>query len=202
MLAVPMARSARAAAVRALWLAYPALVVVVVATANHWWFDAFLSGATAAVSARSPRRRCWPRGRTRGRGARQARLAALPLGLPRISTPPIEKPPRGRSAVLGDRPPEAHRVAADPQRDLAHGLPPLRGGRRARLAGPLLLAASRSSSARSATRSTGATRMSGKGTQFGAFLDSTLDRIEEGVVLDRSRLLFSQAATTSPSRPS
>ncbi|MDA8067890.1 MAG: CDP-alcohol phosphatidyltransferase family protein, partial [Actinomycetota bacterium] len=26
-------------------------------------------------------------------------------------------------------------------------------------------------------------RMSGKGTQFGAFLDSTLDRIEEGVVL-------------------
>jgi len=52
MLAVPMARSARHAAVRALWLAYPALVsFVVVATANHWWFDAFLGGATAAVSA-------------------------------------------------------------------------------------------------------------------------------------------------------
>ena len=26
-------------------------------------------------------------------------------------------------------------------------------------------------------------RMSGKGTEFGAFLDSTLDRIEEGIVL-------------------
>ena len=26
-------------------------------------------------------------------------------------------------------------------------------------------------------------RMSGKGTQFGAFLDSTLDRLEEGIVL-------------------
>ena len=26
-------------------------------------------------------------------------------------------------------------------------------------------------------------RMSGKGTPFGAFLDSTLDRIEEGIVL-------------------
>ena len=52
MLAVPMARTARHAAVRALWAAYPALVVfVVVATANHWWFDAFLGGATAAVSA-------------------------------------------------------------------------------------------------------------------------------------------------------
>ena len=52
MLAVPMARAARHAAVRGLWLAYPALVsFVVVATANHWWFDAFLGGATAAVSA-------------------------------------------------------------------------------------------------------------------------------------------------------
>ena len=34
-------------------------------------------------------------------------------------------------------------------------------------------------------------RMSGKGTLFGAFLDSTLDRIEEGIVLDRGRLATS-----------
>ena len=52
MLALPMARSARHGAVRALWLAYPAVVTfVVVATANHWWFDAVLGGATAAASA-------------------------------------------------------------------------------------------------------------------------------------------------------
>ena len=52
MMALPMARSARHCVVRALWLVYPALVTfVVVATANHWWFDAFLGGATAAVSA-------------------------------------------------------------------------------------------------------------------------------------------------------
>jgi len=52
MLAFPMARSARHSVVRALWLVYPALVTfVVVATANHWWFDAVLGGATAAVSA-------------------------------------------------------------------------------------------------------------------------------------------------------
>ena len=52
MLALPMARSARHGVVRALWLVYPALVTfVVVATANHWWFDAVLGGATAAVSA-------------------------------------------------------------------------------------------------------------------------------------------------------
>ncbi len=36
-------------------------------------------------------------------------------------------------------------------------------------------------------------RMSGKGTQFGAFLDSTLDRIEEGVVLAAVAYLFSKA---------
>ncbi len=33
-------------------------------------------------------------------------------------------------------------------------------------------------------------RMSGKGTQFGAFLDSTLDRIEEGVVLTAVAVRF------------
>jgi CDP-diacylglycerol--glycerol-3-phosphate 3-phosphatidyltransferase len=35
-------------------------------------------------------------------------------------------------------------------------------------------------------------RMSGKGTQFGAFLDSTLDRIEEGIVLAAVAVIFSE----------
>jgi CDP-diacylglycerol--glycerol-3-phosphate 3-phosphatidyltransferase len=35
-------------------------------------------------------------------------------------------------------------------------------------------------------------RMSGKGTPFGAFLDSTLDRIEEGIVLTTVAVYFSQ----------
>ena len=44
-------------------------------------------------------------------------------------------------------------------------------------------------------------RMSGKGTPFGAFLDSTLDRIEEGIVLTAvAALLRRRAATSSPSR--
>ena len=52
MLAVPMARMTRHTAIRALWCAYPAIVAfVVIATANHWWIDAFLGAATAAVSA-------------------------------------------------------------------------------------------------------------------------------------------------------
>jgi hypothetical protein len=52
MLAVPMARMSRLRPVRALWSAYPVLVTfVVVATANHWWFDAFTGAVTAAVAA-------------------------------------------------------------------------------------------------------------------------------------------------------
>src|SRR5436189_2878505 len=35
-------------------------------------------------------------------------------------------------------------------------------------------------------------RMSGKGTQFGAFLDSTLDRIEEGIVLTAIAYVFAK----------
>ena len=39
-------------------------------------------------------------------------------------------------------------------------------------------------------------RMSGKGTPFGAFLDSTLDRIEEGIVLTAVASHFADRATT------
>jgi hypothetical protein len=52
MLAVPLAQMARHSVVRALWLAYPAVVAfVVIATANHWWIDGFLGATVAAVSA-------------------------------------------------------------------------------------------------------------------------------------------------------
>jgi hypothetical protein len=52
MLALPMAHLARRRVVKVLWLTYPALVTfVVVATANHWWFDAFSGALTAAVAA-------------------------------------------------------------------------------------------------------------------------------------------------------
>jgi hypothetical protein len=52
MLGAPMASMARRRWVKALWLAYPAIVsFVVVATANHWWFDAFTGALVAAVAA-------------------------------------------------------------------------------------------------------------------------------------------------------
>ena len=48
----------------------------------------------------------------------------------------------------------------------------------------------------------GYSRMSGKGTPFGAFLDSTLDRIEEGIVLTAVAATFAERATSSRSRRS
>lgn len=52
MLGLPMAHIARRRWVKALWIFYPALVsFVVVATANHWWFDAFTGALVAGVAA-------------------------------------------------------------------------------------------------------------------------------------------------------
>jgi hypothetical protein len=52
MLGLPMATLARHRWACMAWRAYPAVVAfVVLATANHWWLDAFLGAATAAVSA-------------------------------------------------------------------------------------------------------------------------------------------------------
>jgi membrane-associated phospholipid phosphatase len=52
MLGIPMASMSRRTWIKALWLLYPLLVTfVVIATANHWWFDAFTGAVTAAVAA-------------------------------------------------------------------------------------------------------------------------------------------------------
>jgi len=52
MLGVPMASMTRRRWAQGLWRAYPAVVTfVVVVTANHWWFDAFLGALTAGVAA-------------------------------------------------------------------------------------------------------------------------------------------------------
>jgi membrane-associated phospholipid phosphatase len=52
MLAIPMVRMTRRVWVKALWIAYPPVVtLVVVVTANHWLFDAAAGAAVALVSA-------------------------------------------------------------------------------------------------------------------------------------------------------
>jgi hypothetical protein len=52
MIGIPMASMARRWWAAVLWSVYPLIVTfVVVATANHWWFDAFTGAVTAAISA-------------------------------------------------------------------------------------------------------------------------------------------------------
>jgi hypothetical protein len=52
MIAIPAFKIVRSRPIKALWSVYPALVTfVVLVTANHWWVDAALGVAVAAVSA-------------------------------------------------------------------------------------------------------------------------------------------------------
>jgi hypothetical protein len=52
MLSVPMVRMARHRWAKALWMVYaPVVTFVVIATGNHWVFDAIAGGAVAGVSA-------------------------------------------------------------------------------------------------------------------------------------------------------
>jgi membrane-associated phospholipid phosphatase len=52
MLSIPMVRMARHRWAKALWTAYaPVVTFVVIATGNHWVFDAFAGAAVAGVSA-------------------------------------------------------------------------------------------------------------------------------------------------------
>jgi membrane-associated phospholipid phosphatase len=56
MLGLSMASIVRHTWARALWSAYPLLVTfVVIATANHWWFDGFTGALAAAASALAAR---------------------------------------------------------------------------------------------------------------------------------------------------
>ena len=114
-----------------------------------------------------------------------------------MATPGAARPGHGAGSrgVRRERDAQpAHRVAPDAERDLAHRLrrstssPPCSSGRS-------------SSSWRGIAFIVGSvcdtldgrySRMSGKGTPFGAFLDSTLDRIEEGIVLTAVAAYFAK----------
>ncbi len=116
MIAVPGVMLVRSRLAKAFWIAYPMVVTfTVVATANHWWLDAVLGALTAGVSALAAKEvleRARP-GAWSFRGS-TAKVAG-------VSTT------RGRHA--GDRARSPHRVAAHPQRHLAHRAGAQRGGR-------------------------------------------------------------------------
>ena len=156
--------------------------------------------ADRRASPRSPPRRVRPRpARRPGRGTRAARRSA---GRPaaEVAAPPPARGRRGAATTRAHAQP-ADRVAPDAERDLAHRLRAVRRRRRARLAGRLLSGGLAFVVGSVCDTLDGRySRMSGKGTPFGAFLDSTLDRIEEGIVLDRRRRATSpRRATTSRS---
>ena len=95
MLGLAMAGSCKRRWARCLWWAYaPVVTFVVVATANHWWFDAFLGALVAAVAAAAAhgffarvRPEVWA---WNARHAARAGAALAPGDKP---TPPVERPP-------------------------------------------------------------------------------------------------------------
>ena len=152
-----------------------------------------LVAAVAAVAARAVRARA---ARPPGRGCPRHARAAPRTRVPRAMTTP---PRRTRRAPVGARVPDADaqpadRVAADAERDLAHrasscaSSPPCWSCRSCCILGGIAFIVGSVCDTLDGRYS----RMSGKGTPFGAFLDSTLDRIEEGIVLTAVAAHFSR----------
>ena len=189
------------AAVKALWLLYPLLVTfVVVATANHWWFDAFSGaadgrrrGARGGRCSRAGRPAAWAWTARPPGGRRPAGRLGIPAASHALPAARTRAPPHG-ARVPGARAQPAHRVAPDAERHLAHRLRPVRRRRRADLTDHYFLGGVAFIVGSVCDTLDGRySRMSGKGTRFGAFLDSTLDRIEEGIVLTAVAYQFAQA---------
>ena len=112
MLGVPMAAMARRRVVKALWYAYPVLVsFVVVATGNHWWFDAAAGAAVAAVSAFAavgfartrPAAWSWMPADHAGTGLEFSRADALSAARPGASDDGARVPDAGRATASSSR---------------------------------------------------------------------------------------------------
>ena len=172
-----------------------------IVTANHYWVDAALGAMVAATSALIAAR---ARAGAPGPGPSARRPEKPGMSLPRGSAPDgivraAEGPGRGRNGRPIRNAQEFREYARD--RLIESRLTPntismtglvlnvaaavLVTQRLFVLAGVAFIVGSVMD-----TLDGRYSRMSGKGTPFGAFLDSTLDRIEEGVVLDRRRRLL------------
>ena len=208
MLGLTMAKIVRRRWAKMLWYAYSPLVTfVVIATANHWWLDGFLGAAVAAVSAAAA---CGPvrEGAAGGVGVETRRRPAPALrsskSFPAMSSPPAERPPRTAreyQTLMRNRLIESRLT---PNAISLTGLAlcvvaaVLVWEEYFFLGGIAFIVGSVCD-----TLDGRYSRMSGKGSPFGAFLDSTLDRMEEGIVLAAvARVLLQRRATTSPWPPS
>ena len=193
MIAVPAILLVRNRVLKALWAVYPLVVTfVVVVTANHFWMDAVLGALVAAVSAYRRLRGVRPRP-ARGLGLAPAGKVTRDRRADPTAPAAAGRSRRAGSSARSREPPD--RVAADPQRDLDDRLRPERGRGRA---DPRASTSCSRAIAFIVGLGDGHARRPlladvGKGTPFGAFLDSTLDRIEEGVVLAAVAAYFAQA---------
>ena len=208
MIAVPAMALSSSALARALWSAYPLYVLfVIIVTANHFWFDAAAGAAVACLAAitahqlarvrpvngpgaRRPAKSCergeaeFPRLR-----ARQFRLASRQHG--RDDPRPLGGEERqelrasARDGLITSRlTPNAISITGFVLNVVAAVLVV---DEAFVLAGVAFIVGSVMD-----TLDGRYSRMSGKGTLFGAFLDSTLDRVEEGIVLTAVAWYFAE----------
>ncbi len=203
MIAWPLARLARRRVLGLLWLLYPLLITfVIVVTANHFIVDAFL-GALTAGARHTARAGSHARGPAPGasRDRPRAHHGELLDGGAGPDAPTEQAPPRRERRAGERRRRERPRaVIAAQRRELVRNrliesrLTPnaisLTGLALNLLAAVLvweglmfLGGVAFIVGSVMDTLDGRYSRMSGKGTPFGAFLDSTLDRIEEGIVL-------------------
>ena len=202
MLGLTMAQLVRRRWAKVLWWSYaPMVTFVVIATANHWWFDAFLGAAVAAVSAVAAhglfaraRPEVWAWNAAPRHQACCGKLSQHRISFAAMSSPRVERPPRPtareyqalmRNRLITSRlTPNAisltglalcvvAAVLVWQEEFLLGGIAFIVGSVCDTLDGRY-------------------SRMSGKGSPFGAFLDSTLDRMEEGIVLTAVAVYFSK----------
>ena len=205
MIGWPLARLVRRRVFSVMWLLYPLLMAfVIIVTANHFIFDALLGALTAGVSAYgaswlararpsvwrfstvSPARAA---GERMSRGGRPA-MAPGPHAAPRRArrgTPRVRA--NGRVALTGGQRRELVRNRLIESRLTPNAIS-LTGFALNIVAAVLvweslffLGGVAFIVGSTMDTLDGRYSRMSGKGTPFGAFLDSTLDRVEEGIVL-------------------
>ena len=220
MIGWPLARLARHRVVRVLWLLYPFLIAfVIVVTANHFIFDAILGALTAGASRRygaswlaRARPAVWRFAGAARRMSEVQRATRRPARRDDGASPSRNRRPRGprRGAYRAARRRARAPIGSGERRELVRNrliesrLTPnaisltglalnlvaavLVWERLFFLGGVAFIVGSVMD-----TLDGRYSRMSGKGTPFGAFLDSTLDRIEEGIVLTAVGGYFARA---------
>ena len=191
MIAIPLARLCQAPRDARDWTRVsPGVAFVIISTANHFIADAFLGACTAASAPGPPPR--WPAPPPPG-GSRRSRrrLMAEPQTTPRPQRRDRARAPIGSGARREQMKDRLIESRLTPNAISITGLvlnvvAAVLVWQELYIVGGIAFIVGSVCDTLDGRYS----RMSGKGTQFGAFLDSTLDRIEEGIVLTAVAAVF------------